>query len=120
MVRLQDETSDASPFDPTCPIAKDLCVHVAAAKHILKCLVQPLLRRGWGWQGLVAERRLIRHSFMHSDRIGGLERSRTEVLMQGGQQRRIALTPRVLCLVPTECLADIVTCQPIDEIADSA
>jgi integrase len=45
VVRFQDETSYASPFDPTCPIAEDFCVRVATAKHILDRLTQSLLGR---------------------------------------------------------------------------
>jgi hypothetical protein len=46
---------------------------------------------------------------MHSDGIGGFEWIRAEVLVQGGKQRRITLPPGILCLVPAECLANVVT-----------
>ncbi len=57
---------------------------------------------------------------MHCNRVSALERFCAELLVQSGKQRGIILTPRVLFFVLPEALADIISSQPIDEIADSA
>src|SRR5262249_11357794 len=90
---------------------------VAAAEHIFDCPVQRPLRR-CGSRRRRKRPGSICYLFMNTDGVSSLEWGDPKMLVQGGQQSRIALTPRVFFLVAAECLTYIVLSQPIDEIAN--